>query len=69
MAIEPATPDAMAARAIPTARAIENQNADDHLFFAVETEAVGVQAVSSVASGLASLCGESVIFSWASRQR
>ena len=69
MAIEPATPAAITARAIPTASAAENQNVDGHLFFAGEIEAVGVQANSSVASGVAAVCGESVIFSWASRQR
>ena len=69
MAIEPATPAAITARAIPTANAVESQNADDHLFFAGVIEVVGCQATLSVASRLASLCGESVIFSWASRQR
>ena len=69
MAIEPATPAAITARAIPTASAVESQNADDNLFFAGVIEAVGVQATLSDASALASLGGESVIFSWASRQR
>ena len=69
MAIEPATPAAITARAIPTANAVETQSADDHLFFAGLIEAVGYQASLSAASGLASLGGEPVIFSWASRQR
>ena len=69
MAIEPATPAAITGRAIPTASTVETQNANDHLFFAGVIEAVGFQVTSSVVSGLALLCGESVIFSWASRQR
>ena len=68
-AIEPATPAAIIARAIPTASAIKDQNADDGFFFAGEIEAVGFKATLYGAGGLGSLCGESVIFSWASRQR
>lgn len=69
MAIEPATLAAITARAIPTANAVETQSADGHLCLAGVIEAVGFQAALSVASGLASLYGESVICSWASHQR
>ena len=69
LAIEPATPAAITARAIPTASAIEDQKADDRFFVAGEIEAVSFQATSSGAGGLESLCWESVIFAWASRQR